>query len=206
MGTGGYVRTNRHNDRAGHHAPQSGVVAPKVSKVEAMRFFNIMAPGERITFQTFTDAGPGKVKPRPDPLACILHGYPEERFDALCRLNARGAGVFWMVNRGDGKGRSTKNVVEVRYPFADLDGAPLSPVIESPYPPHVVVESSPAKYHAYWQNVDCLLDCFTPMQIALARHFDADESVSDLPRVLRVPGFLHQKGKPFMTRIVSVHK
>ena len=85
----------------------------------------------------------------------------------------------------------------VRAVFVDLDGAPLAPVLEAGLEPHVVVESSPGKFHVYWQVDDCPLDQFERVQRALARRFGGDPSVHDLPRVLRVPGFLHCKGEPF---------
>jgi hypothetical protein len=33
--------------------------------------------------------------------------------------------------------------------------------------------------------------------------FGGDPKVSDLARVMRVPGFFHQNGEPFMTRLDS---
>src|SRR3954471_10069536 len=102
--------------------------------------------GDRHTFQTF---GEGAAKNRKE-LSQILHGGFAERADALTSLNARGAGVFVMVNAGNYKGRATKNVTSVRAVFVDLDGAPLEPVAASPLAPHCVVESSPGRWHAYW--------------------------------------------------------
>jgi hypothetical protein len=41
------------------------------------------------------------------------------------------------------------------------------------------------------------------LQQALARACGSDSSVCDLPRVLRLPGFLHRKGEPFTVRLVK---
>jgi len=191
---GGAVRTKVERQRS-----PEGVPRPRIDPNEVKRFFNIIAPGEKITFQTFTDA---KKKPVQDPLRRIIHGHPDALIDLLSAINQKGGGIFWMVNRGDGRGRKASNVIEVRCPFIDLDGAPMSPLETSAMAPRVIVETSRGKYHAYWDEITCPPGCFAPMQIALARHFGADESVSDPPRVLRVPGFLHQKDEPFMTRIV----
>jgi hypothetical protein len=38
----------------------------------------------------------------------------------------------------------------------------------------------------------------------LALKFDGDPTVSDRARVFRLPGFFHQKAKPFMSRIVTI--
>lgn len=48
------------------------------------------------------------------------------------------------------------------------------------------------------------LDAFKPAQRALAGKFQGDTSVCDLPRVMRLPGFVHRKGEPFVTRIESL--
>lgn len=172
---------------------------------EARRFLAMVAPTGPITFQTFSDRKP---KGR-DPLARVLHGTLDEHTPELIQLNEAGAGVFFMVNEGDGiihKGkktcRVTENVVAVRALFVDLDGAPLQPLIECPLPPKIIVESSPGHYHGYWPGIPCSLEAFAPSQVGLARRFGGDESVADLPRVLRLPGFLHQKGEPFMTRLI----
>ena len=48
---------------------------------------------------------------------------------------------------------------------------------------------------------DVKLDEFTDLQQALIARFNGDPKVSDLPRVLRLPGFYHRKGDPFLVRI-----
>lgn len=165
---------------------------------QAKAFLALLAGDESITFQTFDD-GASK-NPR---LARILHGNLEEHGATLANLNAQGAGVFVMVNRGDGLGRKAANVTDIRALFVDLDGAPLEPVLACDLDPHIIIESSPARYHAYWLANDCQLDRFTPLQAAIAAKFNGDRVVKDLPRVMRLPGFWHQKGEPFQTRILQ---
>ena len=167
---------------------------------QAARFLDFMAEGEPVTFQSFDD-GP---EPKRGYLARILHGDLDQQADELANLNDSGAGIFWMVNFGDGKGRTTANVTGVRCAFLDLDGAPLQPVLAAGVEPHAVVESSPGKWHVYWQVTGCPLDKFKAVQLALAEKFGGDTSVKDLPRVMRVPGFLHRKGEPFQSRIESL--
>lgn len=171
----------------------------EIDFVAAERFLTIMAEGEEVTFQTFDDSTPK----RPG-LAQVMHGTLEELAPRLAELNRHGAGIFWMVNLGDGGGRKAKNVTGVRAMFLDLDGAPLEPVLAAGVAPHAVIETSPGKWHAYWLVGGCRLDQFKAAQQALATKIGGDTSVCDLPRVLRVPGFLHCKGEPFVTRIVSL--
>jgi hypothetical protein len=161
-------------------------------------YFLAQFPGHQ-TFQTFDDT-PAKRK----HLARIFQGHnPRE----LNHLNFQDAGVFLTINETDGMGRTANNIIRVRAVFADLDGAPVEPVRE--YHPHMLIESSPGKYHAYWLTHDTLLEGFTQLQESIAEKFNSDPKVKDLPRVMRVPGYYWCK-KPddveFMTRIVSINK
>lgn len=169
---------------------------PAQDMAMAQAFFDIVAEGEQVTFQTFADSG----SPRRE-LTRILHGDINQCAAELIRLNNDGAGIFWLVNRGDGKGRRTENIASVRAVFVDLDGAPLQPVLAAAAEPHVIVETSPGRWHAYWLVGDCELAEFGHVQRALASKFGGDRSVHDLPRVLRVPGFLHSKSERFLSRI-----
>lgn len=165
----------------------------------AAAFMSAMAEGESVTWQTFDDS-----RHKRRELSQVLHGDLDACASALQALNERGAGVFWMVNFGDGAGRAAENVTGIRTVFLDLDAAPLQPVLAAGIEPHAVVESSPGKFHVYWQVSGCPLEAFKPAQQALAAKFGGDRSVCDLPRVLRVPGFVHRKREPFITRIVSL--
>lgn len=174
-----------------------------VDLAEASRFLDIMAEGEACTFQTFDDADvPEKDKRK--HLANILHGTIDDVGDKLHRLNKAGAGIYWMVNYGDSRGRTAANVTGVRAVFVDLDGAPLQPVIDAGLQPHAIVQSSPGRWHTYWLTADCTLEQFKPVQKALAAKFNGDRNVNDLPRVLRVPGFLHRKAAPTKVQIVTL--
>jgi hypothetical protein len=158
------------------------------------------ALGDRHTFQTFDDTGRNRRN-----LIRILHGALTEHTDTLARLNDAGAGIFVMVNGGDGKGRNAGSVQRVRAVFADLDGAPLIPVLNGALQPHIVVESSPGRWHAYWLAEGVPLGQFKGIQQAIAARYGSDPKVCDLPRVMRLPGFLHNKAEPFRTRIVEIH-
>lgn len=167
---------------------------------DAAALLGLLARNEEVTFQTF---GEGSAKGERG-LNRILHGTLAQHRQTLADLNARGAGVFWMVSAGDGKGRKASNVRRIRALFVDLDGAPLDPIKTARLAPHCIVESSPDRWHAYWLVSGCPLDCFTPLQKALAARFNADPKVCDLPRVMRMPGFVHRKSKPFQARVLSL--
>lgn len=158
--------------------------------------------GERlVTFQTFGDTKDGR-----KGLTRVLHGDLKKHAETLADLNARGAGIYFMVNGGDGKGRRANNVREVRAVFADLDGAPLDPVRDFELKPHAIVESSPGRFHAYWLTTGLPVEEFKPTQRAIAALFNGDPSICDPSRVLRLPGFLHMKGEPYLSHLVSLER
>jgi hypothetical protein len=164
-------------------------------------------PAANFTFQTFDDnkariEANRKLKKK-DPLAMIFHGPLEQHMDMLSKLQSQGAGVFVMINKGDGLGRCNVNVISIRAQFIDLDGSPIEPVLASSCLPHIVVESSLQRWHAYWLVENSPLDEFKKRQHLLADKYGGDKSVCDLSRVMRMPGFWHLKGEPFQTRLVA---
>jgi hypothetical protein len=163
----------------------------------AQRFLDLLGKGELFTFQTFDDDSERKNK----RLVRVLHGTLDQHGPALSGLNDAGAGVFATINRTDGEGRAAGNIVDVRALYVDLDGAPIAPVMAHVMPPSIVIESSPNRFHAYWLTDNCPLDQFKSAQQRLIQQFNGDKSVCDLPRVMRLPGFIHRKAEPFMTRI-----
>lgn len=169
----------------------------EIDLAAAARFLAALSPDNVHTFQTFDDSKRGA-----KGLTRILHGTFERHAQLLQSLNLKGAGVFVMVNRGDGMGRKADNVTGCRALFVDLDGSPIEPVLAAPIAPRIVVESSPNKWHAYWPVADLPPAHFTASQKALAALYDADPKVHDRPRVMRLPGFLHNKAEPFQTRLV----
>lgn len=181
--------------------------APSIDIAIAVRFLDCLGEDQTFTFQTFADK---KIEAhsalasgyKPPSLIKVLHGTFEQHASMLAHLNQNGAGIFVTINATDGTGRKAENIIRVRALFLDLDGAPIDPVLAHIIPPNIVVESSPHKFHAYWRTDDCPLDDFKPAQQRLAYQFNGDPKVCDLPRVMRLPGFIHQKAEPFMTRII----
>ena len=183
----------------------------------AERFLAIIGRGEtRFTFQIFDDnrqrrdahaaanarrKKEGKKK-LPSPFVRVLHGSLDQHFTELVRLNDMGAGIFVSVNATNLRGRTAKDIVEVRWLFIDLDGNPLP--TEGPRP-HLVVETSPGHWHVYWKVDGVGLDEFKAKQMALLARHGGDKVINYLNCVLRVPGFLHRKQEPRLIRIVEIN-
>jgi hypothetical protein len=177
--------------------------AIQTERDQAERFLAALDPDAKaFTFQTFDDNSDRKDK----ALVKVLSGSLAQHWNTLVKLNGRGAGIFVTVNETDLKGREASNIVRIRAVFADLDGAPLEPVLAEGIPrPHIVTETSAGRWHVYWRVENMPRDEFTGLQKILIERFDADKSVHDLPRVMRIPGFVHRKGEPFLSRLVEAN-
>lgn len=166
---------------------------------QAARFLELLDPdADEFTFQTFADR-PGSPPPR------VVHGALDRLGAGLARANRDGSGIFVTINKTDGRGRKAENIVAVRATFVDLDGSPLEPVRTCELEPHVVVQTSPGRWHCYWL-CDLPLDQFTTVQKAIITRFGGDKAVHDTSRVMRLPGFWHMKGEPALARIIAVNE
>lgn len=216
-----------------HVFPFDEVRAAQVMPSEAARLVSLFRlPGEPTFLQTFKD-GPDELywldtwqdkngKPRETQKYALAKAagrghtsgptatggsFSLEEIGAgqYLRQSLARVGVFWTVNvlNPEAKRRQAHEVARVAAVFVDLDGAPL-PDGGFQLPPTAVVESSPARYHAYWAVADLPLDEFSTAQKHLAGLYGGDTSVHDLPRVMRLPGYWHGKKEPgFLTRILE---
>ncbi len=188
-----------------HVHATTAVPAPDFAMAE--RFLRALAPECKVhCFQTFDDHGQNP------HLARTLHGSLDDLGDTLKQMNAQGAGVFVTVNEVvQGKPRRVENVTKVRALFADLDdpdrrGEVEARIADLKLPPSITVETSPGRRHYYWRIAGCPLAEFPEAQRALAKLLGTDSVVCDLPRVMRVPGFVHRKGVPFVLKLLEAHE
>lgn len=130
--------------------------------------------------------------------------------------NQRGLDVYFMVNEGDGvtKGsgvtvRNGKAVAYLSQCFIDSDGCAFDKITKYlssiHIEPHLVVSSSPGRYHIYFNLVPVKptpenMRKWRAVQEMLARLGDPaansrdlglDSTMSDPAKLLRVPGFIH---------------
>jgi hypothetical protein len=182
------------------HAP--GASTPDIAA--AKQFLNLLDPtAEFFTWQYFSD---DKSSPTAGNFSCKL----DDALECFEDMQSKGCGIFYMVNAGDGKGRSAVNVVRLRAIWVDWDaklGEPTPPSVW-PIEPSIVIESSPGKFHYLWllrQDNDLSAAEHKAIEVYL-RKFGNDKSANDACRVLRLPGLYHLKdpNNPFMTRIVSM--
>ena len=174
---------------------QEGGSSTELSQDMARTFLRRVFPGQdRFTFQTIPEGlAKGHGAPR------VLHGALVETWDNLARQSGAGSGVFFTLNRTNGQGRTASDIVQHGGVLAvDLDGTPVENLDRIGLKPHAVVETSSGRFHAYWRVEGVGLDEHSGLMGRIAAVLDGDSNISDLPRVLRLPGTLHQKGVPFL--------
>ena len=131
----------------------------------------------------------------------------------LTYMQGLGAGVFVVPNELDGQGQHKRNVTRSRAGYLDCDSrreveAARAFVARSGLAPSIIVASGGVhdgvdKLHLYWCLDGCPVADFTHLQLTLASRTGSDPAVQDAGRVMRLPGFWHQKRTPRMTRVVE---
>jgi hypothetical protein len=163
-------------------------------KAMTLEYLAVLDPTtDRFTFQTFDDNQKRK-SPR---LARVLHGTLDEHWAELVELNNRGAGIFVTVNATDFRGRSSKNITRVRVLVVDADGGKqmthcMQIIQACGIKPSMAVITGRGM-HIYFVCPDIPLDQFSTLQKSLIIKLGTDSAIHDLPRVMRLPGFLHLK-------------
>lgn len=159
-------------------------------------FLTLLDPSQdKFCFRTFADPKDS------DGSACHFDGTIEVHKSRLSKLNSSSAGVFVVVNSG---GHRDADITKIRAVFADTDGAPLDPILTA-LKPHMVVETSPGRWHVYWLvSTDFPVRKFKRVQSAIAKKFGCDTAVCNTSRVMRLPGFDHCKQQPFPVRFTKI--
>lgn len=175
------------------HAVQSFADCQQPDKAIAANFLDALtafAPHlNKHRFIALHDTDKSK-KPR------VWFGTLDEHWEEMRRANAEGFGIFFSVNATRGADGANRDVQAIRAVWRDNDSGSV-PASELPLPPHIVVQSSPGKTHEYWlANVSA--DDHERINRAIAEKFEGDRNATNLARVLRLPGTLHQKGAPHL--------
>jgi AAA domain/Primase C terminal 1 (PriCT-1)/RepB DNA-primase from phage plasmid len=217
------VLVARENDPAVAQCPSASKLRNFLYSIEKRRknFLRYLDPVTNdFTFQTFTDSEERRkaftIDPRTnkrfDPLARTLHGTLTQYWATLADLSRQGAGVFVTINRTIlHKPRIAENITEIRAYFVDFDETHPNVIKINlqrfGLTPHVINQTSEGRWHFYWFVDGGSLAEFGPTQEKLSELLGSDASVKDLPRVMRLPGFIHQKDndKISVTKIVHTH-
>lgn len=153
-----------------------------------------LVPKEQFCIQLI----PEKNKLRPKGFS-IKYENSEVIYGKLLELCKQGYGVYWCVNRTNGKRRKAENIIAIRAIFADFDTPYLDRLhLVEPY--DVKVQTSSERFHIYWKKRVALGD-FKSKQRELSEVLGSDKAVCDLSRVMRLPGFYNHK-RGFWVRLI----
>ena len=128
------------------------------------------------------------------PRTATLIGTWQENKRKAIILAEDGCCIAWTLQEFEGKRRDSPEYFRgIRVIGIDFDN-PSIPLPVFPLAPHIVVESSPGKYHVYWK-IEPGFDrgTFDRLMACIISKFGADSNAKDVCRVLRLPGFIHQK-------------
>lgn len=141
---------------------------------------------------------------RKDVAAIPRRGTLRDLWPQIVAWQALGFGCFVTINDMDGSGKyEIANVRTIRCQAIDLDNLSAQENYERAMkfnpPPSFAVQSSPGRFHVYWQTYQHGdRDKFTLLQRKLRTLFDGDRTIIDPARVLRLPGTLHLKEQPHL--------
>lgn len=111
----------------------------------------------------------------------------------LRSLNRKGYCAYFAVNSFSKKTRNNKNIRKVRAIWVDDDNPRKKPRSKWPLPPSIVISTSKGKYQYYWLTKTKEYDEFALVMQTMVDTHGNDKGVKDLARVLRLPGFNHNK-------------
>ena len=160
-------------------------------------FLSLLDPhASAFTFQTFDDD-----KARKNPgLITQLHGPFESHLAELVALNRQGAGVFVTVNETDGTGRKAEDIILIRAIWQDDDEGYDG---DFPLQPSLVVSTSPGKFQRLWLAAGLSKEEHAGLMRTMIAEYASDKNAADISRVLRLPGFTHNKSEPYLVRVVE---
>jgi hypothetical protein len=127
----------------------------------------------------------------------------------LHQQNESGADIFIGMNpvREGSRSRTKEQIREVRHTYLDLDeeaGASLQTIRTSGNvpPPNVALDTSPGKHQVVWRVEGFDTNQAETLLRALASQYGGDPAVTDVSRLLRLPGFTNRKyNDAFVVRV-----
>lgn len=158
-------------------------------------FLSLLGQGPYF-FQAIND------KVKGEPTLSIRDSRPS---DQLAAANLGEHGIFVQINPNDGQGTGNENIIKFVAAFADLDkGLPEGGFALEPT---AIVQSSSGKYQYYWffnQPISATVEArkqYRALLKGIIAKTGSDPACADERRILRLPGFLHNKREPQMVTL-----
>lgn len=185
--------------------PDSSEAIPAIDPDQASAFLLALGGGDSTTtfsFQSYPERPDSKERAG---LTKVFHGTAEQCLPDLVRLNEQGAAVYVTVNATDGRGRKTENIASCRAAFVDHDAEKDGPLATPIRAEATIRIFTGHGEHYYWLHpTPEPVTGFTACQKILAGIYNTDPAVSDLPRVMRIPGFINWKRVPVLAHIIAI--
>lgn len=125
--------------------------------------------------------------------------------ETLTKHNQMGRGIFFVVNTG---GQDDKSITRINAQFVESDELSLEEqqkqVEGFPLPPSMIIKTRKS-LHVYWFVKEASVELFRTIQHQLVKQFQGDPMCVNESRVMRLPGFYHQKQEPVMVECISFH-
>lgn len=174
--------------------PNTELTKLKALAVTAEDFLAAFHPGP-YCLRSFPDQGSGPGK------NYTVAGLAEIKSQLITANESEGQGIFFVVNPGGHKDAAIK---QISAHFVEADEVSLDEQYQNlmafALPPSIIVKTRKS-LHGYWllkadEDPGQTVAHFRPVQKALAAHFKGDPVISNPSRVMRLPGFNHNKQDP----------
>lgn len=197
----------RNKESAIAEKPQSNEVINPLNTIEpdvemAKQFLSMLSTGQDDTKFWFNSWDDRKDSNNPD--LCGINEFTlDDGLTYLSNINRRGAAVSVQISKSRGRSFSFAGARAV---WVDIDTKKRTHPFNIEPRPHIIVESSPEKYHAYWLLSDTPDAELDRLLRAMADHWGGDKKAAKVQQTMRLPGFYHQKSAPFKTSIIEINK
>lgn len=118
-------------------------------------------------------------------------------FQTICpklkELNSDVYCVYLTINETNGPSRKKEDISRCRAIWVEDDNYQEKPRNDWPLKPSIIVQSSPGKFHYYWLTSTKKLDQWNLVMNRMVEDFGCDKNARDISRVMRIPGFKHNK-------------
>lgn len=131
------------------------------------------------------------------------YGTFKQNEPGLRRDNQAGKDIYFTVNEcKKGIRRKKSDYVRTRAVWLDDDGASKGGETDPdsfPIKPNIIVNTSPGKHHYYWLCNFKGIELSEGINRRICTEHNGDPNTLDITRVLRVPGFVHNKSGMVVT-------
>lgn len=131
----------------------------------------------------------------------------EKYLHTMNEQEGQNRGVYFVVCGGGQTNAAAKAKGKVHAQFMECDDYSFEEQIRRlngfEFEPSVIIRTRKS-LHCYWlMEAGASMDRFRYVQTQLAEYFGGDTSIKNESRVMRLPGFLHQKAEPVMVRLIK---